>query len=83
MPYTAFYTIFYLFFFSCIPHKELRFLIPSLAFVMLATGEFMHYAVFRRIPYIAAFWVRMYIFVDCATLAVYHIFHEGGYYPRV
>lgn len=42
VPYTSYFTIFYLFFFSLIPHKEMRFLLPSLAFVMIATGELLH-----------------------------------------
>ena len=39
VPYIAYYTLFYIFVFSLIPHKECRFLVPLIPFLLLLTGE--------------------------------------------
>lgn len=45
VPYISYYTIFYLIFYTLIAHKEVRFLMPCVPFVMIATGEFLHHLV--------------------------------------
>jgi phosphatidylinositol glycan class B len=39
-PYITFYTVFYVLFFSLIAHKEIRFLMPVIPFIMICSGEF-------------------------------------------
>jgi phosphatidylinositol glycan class B len=39
-PYISYYTIFYVLFFSLIAHKEIRFLMPVIPFIMICSGEY-------------------------------------------
>jgi hypothetical protein len=66
------YTVFYVIFFSAIPHKEMRFMLPCLPFTMIITGQF--FAEFRGIYPLDAF-MKLYVFVELAVLSYLTIFH--------
>lgn len=76
VPYCSFYVIFYLGFYTLIAHKEVRFLMPCIPFVMMTTAELLHFTVVRSKPLVAFFWLWMYIFVEVITLSVMTLNHE-------
>jgi hypothetical protein len=66
VPYIALYTIFYIFFFSAIKHKEIRFLMPIIPFATLTIAESIAYNIKLR-PKIVSFFVKLYILTEIYT----------------
>ena len=73
-PYLTYYTVFYVIFFSLIPHKEVRFLVPLIPFTLLTTGQFIASQLQRR-PNLLRFFLMAYIVVELAVLAFLTLFH--------
>lgn len=78
VPYIAYYTLFYLLFFSLIAHKEVRFLLPVFPFVMIMSAEMLHNTAFKQKPGLTAFYVWFYIFVEVIVFFVLTLNHERG-----
>jgi len=74
VPYLSYYTMFYLLFYTLIAHKEVRFLMPCVPFVLMATAELLHFTMVQWYPNLTAFWVKLYIFVEVIVIAVITIF---------
>jgi len=69
-PYLVYYSAFSIFFFSLIAHKEVRFLMPLISFLMLLAGELVANYTIKRWPNFTAFVIKLYIMVEIITLVV-------------
>ena len=69
VPYMAYFTIFYVLFFSAIRHKEIRFLIPIIPFAILPVGELLASLIKYR-PTLISFFIKLYI---CVEITVFFI----------
>lgn len=68
-PYISYYVIFYIFFFSLIAHKEIRFMLPVWSFILVCIAEFWSLAM-KSWPKTFSFLLKMTIIVDIITLVV-------------
>mmetsp|Transcript_18584 Transcript_18584/g.13340 ORF Transcript_18584/g.13340 Transcript_18584/m.13340 type:complete len:108 (-) Transcript_18584:431-754(-) len=66
------YVLFYLFVFSCIPHKEVRFLLPALPFIWLMTSQFLTECVVTNF---SSWFTRKLIFLGIVAETVYYVFY--------
>jgi len=64
----SYYSIFYVFILSLIPHKEIRYLLPVIPFVVLAVAEFVM-SVIKRRP-VFAFLTKLYISTELVFFCV-------------
>jgi len=65
----AYYTIFYVMFFSAIRHKEIRFLIPIIPFAILPIGELIANNIKYR-PTLISFLVKSYILTEITSFFI-------------
>lgn len=70
-PYMSMYVIFYILVFSLIPHKEARFLLPALPFMLLMIAQFMTECI---VPKMSSFLVRKIIFLGIVIEAMVYLF---------
>lgn len=70
-PYIAYYTVFYMVFFSLIAHKEIRFMLPVIPFLIICCGELAVY-IMKAKPTLVAFFVKVYISTEIITWCVFH-----------
>jgi GPI mannosyltransferase 3 len=78
VPYMSYYSCFYVFFFSLIPHKELRFLLPILPFTLLTSGQL----IAAKLPTKQVMFktlLTMYIVVEVAVLAFLTLAHHRSW----
>jgi hypothetical protein len=61
-PYIAIYIVFYIFFFSLIAHKEIRFMLPIWSFVFVCIAEFWSVMMLR--------WTKLFSFILKLTILV-------------
>jgi len=74
-PYMVYYTVFYIIFFSAIPHKEIRFLLPIVPFVIIMIAETLQQNL-KNHPWKVAFWVKLYILEEIAVFIIYTVIQE-------
>jgi phosphatidylinositol glycan class B len=74
--YMTYYSVFYFIFFSLIAHKEVRFLMPLVPFVMLMTAELITKTLLKKFPFFVAFSTKLYMMVELITLATMTLNHE-------
>lgn len=65
-PFLLYYIVFYFLFFSLIPHKEIRFLLPMLPFCFIILGELV-YHMFKRYSWWMAVFFKLHLFNECAS----------------
>jgi len=70
IPYITFYVVFYVFFFSLIAHKEIRFMLPVWSFILVCIGELWSIAM-KTWTRTFSFLLKLVIFVDVISLLVY------------
>jgi hypothetical protein len=68
-----YYTVFYIVFFSAIPHKEIRFLLPIVPFTFMMIAENLQQNLKKR-PWLVSFWVKLYILEEIGVLFIYTSF---------
>ena len=76
--YLTYYVCFYVIFFSLIPHKEARFLLPLIPFTLLTTGQLIAANIHSQ----ALLFKRMltaYIIVESTILAYLTLFHQRAW----
>jgi len=69
----TYYTVFYVLFFSLIAHKEIRFLMPIIPFIMICSGEYLA-QLLKRKPNFTSFLVKIYIIVEIIAFGVFHAY---------
>ena len=75
IPYLAYYIIFYILVFSLIPHKEARFLVPLIPFLLLLTGEHVASSVKNhKWVYKIAMW--LYMLINIGIISFKFFFHQ-------
>jgi hypothetical protein len=68
--YMLFYSIFYVAFFSLIPHKEVRFLMPILPFCILMAAECLNEQ-FKKRPTLVAFLLKLHLITEVGVYVIY------------
>jgi hypothetical protein len=65
-----YYIVFYVVFFSLIPHKEVRFLLPILPFCLLMSAECLNEQ-FKKRPTIVAFLLKLHVIIEITLYIIY------------
>ena len=74
-PYIAYYTIFYILVFSLIPHKEARFLVPVIPFLLLLTGEHVASNV-KNYKWVYKISMWLYMIINIGIITFKFFFHQ-------
>ena len=86
VPYLFVFALFYIFFFSCIGHKEERFLLPVFCYMLMFGGEYAHHAMQKSGRCWAKFcaWLcKFSIITELALLHNWDTFYRHNYESRV
>ena len=78
VPYMTYYSCFYVLFFSLIPHKELRFLLPILPFTLLTSGQLIA-AKLPSKPVLFKTLLSLYILIELTVLAFLTLIHQRSW----
>jgi len=81
-PYIALYSLFYIVVFTLIPHKETRFLMPIIPFVIICTAEFVDVWL-HKYPVFVAAYIKTHILLEVITMAKLLLTHNRASQARV
>ena len=77
-PYLTYYNVFYLFVFSMIKHKELRFLLPIVPFAFIMAGELLEQTIKQsnRWAIRSVRWIKRFIVIEIVSFILIVTYHH-------